>query len=144
MAPPMQRDLQIEVQRIHGVRVVELDAELVERGLNEAVKRSWKNVADEESDGEIDGGVDDALAQLLEVLHEAHAGELGALGDGFARFFDGVCGSTMMGCRLRSFSFRKTASLGFARRFGGEKFALLRGSRAGTSAATVSPAERRR
>ncbi len=87
-----ERDLQVEVQRVHGVGVVELDAELVERGLDEAVEALVEGVGDDEADGEIDGGVDDALAQLLEVLHQAHAGEFGALGDGLARFVDCVCG----------------------------------------------------
>ncbi len=62
---------------------------LVERGLDEAVETLVEDVGDEEADGEIDGGVDDALAELLEVLHQAHAGEFGALGDGLARFVDG-------------------------------------------------------
>jgi hypothetical protein len=34
--------------------------------------------------------VDEALAQLFEVLHQAHAGEFGAVGDGFAGAVDGV------------------------------------------------------
>ena len=51
-----------------------------------------ERVGNDETDAEIDCGVDETLAQLLKVLHQAHAGELGALGDGGARFVDGFLG----------------------------------------------------
>ena len=65
---------------------------LVERGLDKAVETLMEGVGDDEADAEIDGGVDETLAQLLQVLHQAHAGELRALGDGVARFVDGFLG----------------------------------------------------
>ena len=39
---------------------------------------------------EVNGGVDDAAAQLGQVLEQAHAGEFGALGDGGARAIDEI------------------------------------------------------
>ena len=72
--------------------VVEFDAELVERSLDKAVEALVEGVRDDEADGEIDGRVHDALAQLFEMLHEAHAGQLGALGDGLTGFLDGLLG----------------------------------------------------
>src|SRR5208337_1728499 len=83
-----ERNLHVEVERVHGVGVIELDAELGKRSLDEAVKPLAEIKGDEKPDGEIDGGVNDALAELVEMLHEAHAGQFGALGDRLAGFFD--------------------------------------------------------
>ncbi len=72
--------------------VVELDAELSERGLDKAVEALVEGVCNDKAESEIDRGVNDALAELFKMLHEAHAGQLGALGDGLAGFLDGLLG----------------------------------------------------
>ncbi len=64
--------------------VVEGDVEIVERLLNDAVELDVEGVGHAEADEQIEGGVDEALAELGEMLHEAHAGEFGAVGDGGA------------------------------------------------------------
>ena len=64
--------------------------ELVERRLDEAVEALVKDVGDDEADEQVDDGVDEALAELGEVLHEGHAGEFGAVGDGSAGPVDRV------------------------------------------------------
>ena len=64
--------------------------ELIERRLDEAVETLVKDVGDDEADEQIDDGVDESLAQLVEVLHQAHAGKLGAVGDGLASSVDRV------------------------------------------------------
>ncbi len=84
--------LQVQVERVHGVRVVELDAKLVERRLHKAVQSFVEVIGHEEADSKINGGVDDALAQLLQMLHQAHAGQVGALGDCFPCLADCVSG----------------------------------------------------
>ena len=66
--------------------------EMIERSLHKTVEPLVEEVGHEEADGEIDGGVDDALAQLLQMLHQAHAGQVGALRDGFSRLADCVSG----------------------------------------------------
>ena len=63
---------------------------VVERLLNDAVEPHVEGVGDAEADQEIDGGVDEALAELVEMLHEAHAGEFGAVGDGCAGAVDQI------------------------------------------------------
>src|SRR5208283_4706420 len=85
-----QRNLQIQVQRIHRVRVVQLDAQFVERGLNEAVETFMEHVGDEKADGKKNCGVNNALAELFEVLHEAHARKFRALRDGLLCLLDCV------------------------------------------------------
>ena len=82
--------LEVEVEWIGGVGVVEGDVEVVERLLDDAVEPDVKGVGDAEADEEIDGGVDEALAELGEMLHEAHAGEFGAVGDGCANAVDQI------------------------------------------------------
>ena len=54
--------------------VVESDAELVERGLDDAVEPHTKDPGDAEANKEVADGVDEALAELGEVLHQGHAG----------------------------------------------------------------------
>ena len=49
-----------------------------------------EDVGDGEADEQIDDGVDEALAELFEVLHQAHAGEFGAVGDGGAGAIDEI------------------------------------------------------
>ena len=76
--------LEIEVEGVGGVGEVERDVEIVERLLDDAVEALVEDVGDGEADEEIDDGVDEALAELVEVLHEGHAGEFGAVGYGGA------------------------------------------------------------
>ena len=66
--------LEIEIKAVGGVGEVERDVELVERGLDVAVESLVEGVGNDEADEEIDNGVDEALAELGEVLHESHAG----------------------------------------------------------------------
>ena len=49
---------------------------------------------------EIDSGVNDAVAQLVEMLHQAHAGEVCALGNGVRALSMASAGSTMVVYRL--------------------------------------------
>ena len=106
-----------------------------------------EDIGDEEADGEIDRGVDDALAELFQVLHQAHAGEFRALGDGLAGFFDGflrdqpwcAAGSDLSASGADAPASELTVS-GDLAGVGGEKL-LLRGACPGRSAATVSPVE---
>ena len=84
--------LQIQVHRVHRVEEVQFvdgQVEFFERCGNDSVELLAEAEGDEEADGEIDCRVDDALAELFEVLHQAHAGKLGALGDGLASLVDG-------------------------------------------------------
>jgi len=69
---------------------VECDVKVVQWLLDEAVEPLVKGVGDGEPDEQIDGGVDEALAKLGEVLHQAHAWEFGAVGDGGAYAVDEI------------------------------------------------------
>ena len=46
----------------------------------------------DEAQDQKDERADDALAQLVQMLHQAHAGQLRALGHGLARLADGLRG----------------------------------------------------
>ena len=85
-----QRDLQIKVQRVHGVREDQRLADVHERCLDEADEPVVKSPNRNEADGEKNGRANDALAQLVQVLHQAHARQLGALGHSSARPADCV------------------------------------------------------
>ena len=63
---------------------VELEAEICRAALNVVVETHVKDVGDDEADEEVGDGVDEALAELGEMLHQAHAGEFGAFGYGLA------------------------------------------------------------
>jgi hypothetical protein len=76
--------LEQKVERFGGVLVVEVEVEVGERLLHEAVELVAEDPADDEAAEEIREGVDEALAQLFEMLHQAHAGEFGAVADGLA------------------------------------------------------------
>ena len=67
-----------------------------------------EDVGDDEADEQIDDGVDEALAELGEVLHQAHAGEFGAVGDGFAARSMGSRSATLGGLGGRDLR-RRTA-----------------------------------
>ena len=85
-----QGSLEVEIEAVGGVGEVECDVEIVERLLDEAVEPLVKGVGDGEPDEQIDGGVDEALAKLGEMLHQAHAGKVGAVGDGGANAVDEI------------------------------------------------------
>ena len=72
------------MRRVGGVGEVERDVESSSGLLDEAEEPLVEDVGDGEADEEVDDGVDEALAELFEVLHQAHAGEFGAVGDGGA------------------------------------------------------------
>ena len=76
--------LDVEVEAVGGVGEVELEAEVGDGLLDEVVEALVEEVGDGEADGEVDDGPDEAAAQLFEVLHEAHAGEFGAVLHGAA------------------------------------------------------------
>src|SRR4029077_17217298 len=78
-----QRDLQVQVQRIHGMGVVELDVEAIQQRLNERLELFMEVVRNDKATEEIKSGTHDAAAQLIEVLHQAHARKLGAMGHRF-------------------------------------------------------------
>jgi hypothetical protein len=67
---------------------VEGDVEVVEGPLNEAVEPLVKGVGDDKSDQQIDGSVNEALAELGKMLHQAHAREFDAVGYGSADAVD--------------------------------------------------------
>ena len=69
---------------------VELEAEVRERALNVVVEPDVEDVGDDEAADEVVDGVDEPLAELGEMLHQAHAGEFGAVGYGFACLVDRV------------------------------------------------------
>jgi hypothetical protein len=63
-------------------------ADVVERRLDEADEPVMKGPGREEAQRQVDGRADDALAQLVQVLHQAHAGQIRALGHGLPRLAD--------------------------------------------------------
>jgi hypothetical protein len=82
---------EVEVEGVGGVE--DAEAAEAERGVGRhdvAVEFDVEGVGDGEADEEITDGVDEALAELGEMLHEAHAGELGAIRDGGSDAVDGV------------------------------------------------------
>jgi len=70
------------------VGVVEFNAEFTERSLHEAVKTLVEDVCHEKAGSEIERGVNNALAQFLQMLHQAHAGQVRALCHGRPRLAD--------------------------------------------------------
>src|ERR1019366_3957062 len=85
-----ERGFEIEVERVSGMRVVKAKMEVVQRLLDDFVELHAEDPADGEAAAEEHQGAHDALAQLFEVLHQAHAGEFCAVGDGFAGPVEGV------------------------------------------------------
>ncbi len=82
--------LEIEVESVGGMGEVEGDVEVVEGFLDDVVEPLVEGVGDGEACEEIEDGVDDAFAKLGEMLHEGHAGEFCAIGDGGAHPIQGV------------------------------------------------------
>ncbi len=72
--------------------VVELDVEPIQRRLNERVEPFVEVVRNDEATEEVKSGMHDAAAQLIEVLHQAHARKLGAMGHRFSCLANCVCG----------------------------------------------------
>src|ERR1017187_168075 len=85
-----ERGFEIEVERVSGMRVVKAKMEVVQRLLDDFVELHAEDPADGEAAAQEHQGAHDALAQLFEVLHQAHAGEFCAVGDGFAGPVEGV------------------------------------------------------
>ena len=77
-----KRDLQIHVERVGRVQIHQLLLQLVvaqrlhDRLLHEPENLLVEPPADAESAHDVEEAVDDAAAQLLEVVEEAHAGHL--------------------------------------------------------------------
>ena len=67
-------------------------ADVVQRSLDEGDEPIAKDPGDDEAQTQIYGRADDALAQLFQVLHQAHAGQVGALGHRRPRLADCVRG----------------------------------------------------
>ena len=59
--------------------------------MDEVVELDVEEVGDRESADEVIEGVNDALAQFAEVLHQAHAWQLGAISDCLACAIDRIC-----------------------------------------------------
>src|SRR5665213_1067901 len=85
-----ERGLDVEVDRVCGVRVVEALVDIGERLLDDVVQLDMKGPGYGKAPGEEVEAVQDAFAQLFQVLHQAHAGKIGAVADGFARVVDGI------------------------------------------------------
>ena len=83
-----QRNLQVEIQRVHGMSEDERLADARERCLNEIHKPVVEGPDSNEADSQVDGGVDDALPKLIQVLHQAHARQFRALAYGCPRLAD--------------------------------------------------------
>jgi len=64
----------------------------VERRLNKGHQLLVKNTRSDAAQYEIDDGVNKTLAQLVEMLHQAHAWQVGALAHGLAGSADCVGG----------------------------------------------------
>src|SRR5260370_41856008 len=98
----MRGGLEVEVEAVGRVDEVEGDAELVERGLDEAIEALVEGIGDCEADEQIDRGVDEALAELAEMLQQAHAGEFCAVCDGGPDVIDDIshAGEPRSGCGL--------------------------------------------
>jgi hypothetical protein len=60
---------------------VELKVQDVHRMLDDAVQPFVKNIRYGEADEQKDDGADESLAELVEVLHQAHAWEFCSVGD---------------------------------------------------------------
>ena len=97
IAPADQRHLQIQVQRVHGVRKDQRLADVIQRRLQKVDDPVAKEPADKEARSQIECGVDDALAQLVQMLHQAHAGQFRALAHCRARLADCVGGVNHVG-----------------------------------------------
>src|ERR1700746_787187 len=63
---------------------VELEAEVGDRALNVVVEADVEDICNDEAGDEVVDGVDEPLAELGEMLHQAHAGKLGPFRYGFA------------------------------------------------------------
>ncbi len=64
------------------------DLPIFKRRLEEVEQPILENPRDDESGSEVSGGVDNALAQFVEMLHQAHAREIRAFGNGRSRLAD--------------------------------------------------------
>ena len=74
------------------MRVVELDVQSIQRRLHQSVELLVEEVRDDEAQGKKNRRTDNALAQLFQMLHQAHAGQLGALGYRGLGLLDDVLG----------------------------------------------------
>ena len=92
IAPPASDTWRSHIQRVHGVVNTERLADVVQRRLNKIDEPVVKYPGHREAQTQVDGRVDDAFAQLVQVLHQAHARELRALGHCLSRLADCVCG----------------------------------------------------
>ncbi len=61
------------------MREVELQAEVGNGLLDEVVELDVEDVRDDEAENQVPGDPEDAVAELFEMLHEAHAGKFGAV-----------------------------------------------------------------
>src|SRR5580658_8930640 len=77
-----QPDFQIQIERLGGIDVHELGGKTIARErlhdgtLHDSVDALGVSPAGEKADDDGDGGINDALAQFLEMVEEAHGGHL--------------------------------------------------------------------
>ncbi len=80
-----EADLQVHVERVDGVEVIQLRRHVMlrqrkgDRRLHKGVNLLVETHSREETADEIERRVDDALAQLRQMLQQAHPGQIGAL-----------------------------------------------------------------
>ncbi len=79
-----------QVEGVGGVGHGHLEADVEQRPLDEVEQLVVEPVGDGHAEDEVDRGADEAFAELVEMLHEGHAGEVGAVGYGGAGLVDEV------------------------------------------------------